>query len=80
MLYCRQMNEFERISEFNNRLLSAITLHRRKQDWNVFIFVINSIQTFVSQIHRVVGAMEGSSIFSVPLDMKLYATFTKPLH
>ena len=61
------MNEFERISEFNNHVLSAKILHPRKQDWNLFVFEINGNQTFTSQIHRVIGPMRGKLDFFIPL-------------
>ena len=35
-------------------ILSAITLHTRKQNWNFSIFLINGNQTFLSQTYRII--------------------------
>ena len=59
----RWVNEFEGISEFNDHLISAITLHRRKKKCNFFTFVINGNQAFISQIYRVIGPLPEKVIF-----------------
>ena len=63
------------MSEFNNRLLSATTVHPRKQNWNFFIFEIDGNQTFISQIYRVVGPLGEKLEFSSPLGFEAKSNF-----
>ena len=49
------MNEFELIPKYTDHLLSTIALLPRKQKVEFFIFVINSYQTFISQIYKAVS-------------------------
>ena len=67
--------KFKWISEFNYHLLSAITLHQRKQNWNFFIFVINGDQTSISQIYRFVSPLAEKLNFLVPLALEAKSDF-----
>ena len=48
-------------------ILSALTLHKRKQNWIFFIFVINGNQIFLSQTYRIVGPLGEKLDFFSPL-------------
>ena len=66
------LNEYQ---NFKSHLLSAITLHPRKQEVDFFIFVINGNQSFISQIHRALSPLGKSSIFFSPLGFEAKSDF-----
>ena len=63
------------MAEFINHLLSAISLHPRKQNWNFFIFVINDNQASIFHINRVVGPFGEKLDFFSPLGFKAKRDF-----
>ena len=63
------------MTEFYNHLLSAITLHPRKQNWNFFIFVIIGNQTFIPQTRKIVGLLGEKLIFFSPLGFEAKSNF-----
>ena len=68
------------MSEFDKHLLSATTLHPRKQKVEP-IYICNQRKSdfYIRRFIEVQVPWENSSIFSVPWDLKLKATLiTKP--